>query len=57
MLVVEATADTFTLLEYFDPAGQAHTKTLGKSVVADIHDRAAGGEGIAYLLKPERPHP
>lgn len=49
MPVVDETADEFTLLEYVDPNGKAHTKPIKKAEVARIHDNYAGGDEIAYL--------
>jgi hypothetical protein len=55
MPVVDATADEFTLLEYVEPGGKVHTRTIKKAEVARIHDNYAGGDEIAYLKVPAAP--
>lgn len=49
MPVVDETADEFTLLEYVEPSGKVHTKTIKKAEMVRIHDNFAGGDEIAYL--------
>jgi hypothetical protein len=49
MVVVDATEDTLTLLEYVDQIGTARTITISKKEFVRIHNEYPGGVEIAYL--------
>jgi hypothetical protein len=52
MVVVDANAENLTLLEYVFADGRIKTKTVSKQQFVDIHDKFAGGDEVAYLVKP-----
>lgn len=49
MIVVDATEDDLTLLDYVDGNGRANTRTISKKWFVSIHDHYPGGDEIAYL--------
>jgi hypothetical protein len=53
MVVVDATEDALTLLEYVDPNGAAKTKTISKKEFIRVHNHYPGGVEIAYLWNPK----
>jgi hypothetical protein len=56
MVVVDATAENLTLLEYVDPQRRPHTKTISKADFVKIHDDYEGGDDIAYLATHRGPN-
>jgi hypothetical protein len=49
MPVVDATADSLTLLSYIDENGKADTRLLQKSLFIQVHNNFDGGDDIAFL--------
>jgi hypothetical protein len=54
MPVVDATDDSFTLLEYVDERGCPHTCSISKHNMAYLHDHYRGGDDVAFLEVPVR---
>jgi hypothetical protein len=52
MVVVDATKEALTLLEYVDRNGMAMTVTISKEDLVRIHNEYPGGKEIAYLANP-----
>lgn len=52
MVVVDATKDALTLLQYVDQNGAATATIISKKDLIHIHNEYPGGDEIAYLASP-----
>jgi hypothetical protein len=52
MVVVDASEEDLTLLEYVHQNGITETKRISKLEFIRIHNEFLGGDEVAYLSKP-----